>query len=84
MTIIARPKSVRFDDDTLWVDIDDGRTLGVPIVWFPFLFHAAPEERAQFTISPVGIHWENLNEDISLGALLEGHGDMTRRKFRSA
>jgi hypothetical protein len=68
---------VRFDDDSMWVHLDDGRVLSVPLAWFPRLLAAAPEERAQFQLSPRGIHWEALDEDISIDGLLAGHGDLT-------
>ncbi len=72
------PKAVRLDDDCLWVDLEDGRTIGVPLAWFPRLLHATPEQRAAFELSRRGIHWEGLDEDISVAALLKGQGDMTR------
>jgi hypothetical protein len=70
-------KAVRFDDDSMWVDLDDGRRMGVPLAWFPRLLSATPEQRAQFELSPRGIHWEALDEDISIDGLLAGHGDLT-------
>ena len=70
-------KSVRFDDDSMWVDLDDGRRMAVPLAWFPRLLAATPEQRAQFELSPRGIHWETLDEDISIDGLLAGHGDRT-------
>jgi len=72
------PKTVRLDDDCLWVDLEDGRTIGVPLAWFPRLLHATREQREAFELSRRGIHWEALDEDISVAALLSGHGDMTR------
>ncbi len=72
------PKTVRLDDDCLWVDLEDGRTIGVPLAWFPRLLRATPEQRLAFELSRRGIHWEALDEDISVAALLSGHGDMTR------
>ena len=74
MTISA--ESVRFDDDTMWVALADGRTLGIPLAWFPRLLHAAPSERTQVQISPFGLHWEALDEDISVAGLIAGKGDM--------
>lgn len=73
-------KTVRFDDDTMWVDLSDGRTLGVPLVWFPRLLRATPEQRQQCRISVTGngLHWEAIDEDISVEGLLAGRGDMTR------
>jgi hypothetical protein len=68
MTISA--SSVRFDDATMWVALEDGRTLGVPIAWFPRLFAATPEARSRVEITPFGLHWEGLDEDISVPALL--------------
>lgn len=74
-----RPKAVRFDDVSLWVDVEDGRTLGVPLVWFPRLLNATPAQRLAFELSPLGIHWDEIDEDIHVGALFEGLGDLTRR-----
>ena len=71
-------RAVRFDEDSLWVHLDDGRVIAAPLVWFPRLLRARPEERERFELSPHGIHWENLDEDISIDGLLAGHGDLTR------
>ncbi|MEQ8368174.1 MAG: DUF2442 domain-containing protein [Roseicyclus sp.] len=68
MTISAT--DVRFDEDTMWVSLADGRTLGVPLAWFPRLLAATPEARAEVTLSPYGLHWEALDEDISVPALM--------------
>ena len=75
MTISARASEVRFDADQMWVELDDGRTLGIPLAWFPRLFHGTTEQRAEVRISPNGLHWESLNEDISIAGLLAGRGD---------
>jgi hypothetical protein len=75
---------VRFDDDQMWVDLDDGRTLGVPLAWFPRLLHGSAEERSKVSISPSGLHWEQLDEDISVEGLLAGRGDITRASKRAA
>jgi hypothetical protein len=72
--------SVWFDDVTMWVELADGRTLGVPLAWFPRLLDASPEQRIDFTISTGGLHWEDLDEDISVQGLLDGRGDMTKRR----
>jgi len=69
-------ESLRFDEDAMWVTLTDGRVLGVPLVWFPRLLHASPEARAGWTLSPFGIHWEALDEDISVAGLLAGRGDV--------
>jgi hypothetical protein len=75
MTISA--KAVRFDPHNMWVDLSDGRTLGVPLAWFPRLLYAKPAQRKRVEISRVGLHWEELNEDISIAGLLAGRRDRT-------
>ncbi len=77
-------KSVRFDDNSMWVDLSDGRILAVPLAWFPRLLHAAPAQRLNFEISPNGLHWDELDEDISIAGLLSGIGDLTRPEQRAA
>lgn len=74
----VRPTSVRFDEDNLWVGLSDGRVLGVPLAWFPRLLRASPEQRQACRISGRGLHWEVLDEDISVAGLLAGLGDQTR------
>jgi hypothetical protein len=71
-------KQIRFDENSMWVELADGRTIGVPLAWFPCLLHALPEQRQKVEISPRGLHWDELDEDISIDGLLAGHGDMTR------
>ncbi len=73
------PKAVRFDEDTLWVSLSDGRTIAAPLTWFPRLLEASPAQRAQVELSKGGLHWEALNEDISVAGLLAGQPDLTRR-----
>jgi len=60
MTISAT--SVRFDEYSMWVELTDGRTLNVPLGWFPRLLHATPAEREQVELNRVGLHWETINE----------------------
>jgi Protein of unknown function (DUF2442) len=71
------PRTVSFDDDCMWVELEDGRTLGVPLAWFPRLLHAPPEQRRMVELSRRGLHWEALDEDVSIAGLLAGRGDMT-------
>ena len=82
-TLIAEALAIRvsFDPDTMWVDLADGRQLGVPLAYFPRLLQAAPEDRKQYVISGggTGLHWDNLDEDISVQNLLAGMGDQTRQ-----
>ncbi|MDK1253810.1 DUF2442 domain-containing protein [Cronobacter dublinensis] len=80
MTISA--KRVSFDEQTLWVELSDARIIGAPLSWFPRLLNASDDERAGWEISPYGIHWEVLDEDISVEGLLAGRGDVTRRPPR--
>jgi hypothetical protein len=76
----AQAKAVRFDADTMWVDLEDGRQLGVPLAYFPRLLNASPVQREKLTISGggKGLHWDELDEDISVPSLLAGIGDRTR------
>jgi uncharacterized protein DUF2442 len=76
--------SVRFDDHSMWVELSDGRTLGVPLAWFPRLLRATPAERQQVEISRVGLHWEAIDEDISIAGLLAGRGDVTQSPEHAA
>jgi hypothetical protein len=68
---------VHFDTDSMWVNLSDGRTIGVPLAWFPRLLRATAEQREQVRISSRGLHWESLDEDISIAGLLVGLGDQT-------
>ena len=63
----------------MWVNLSDGRTLGVPLAWFPRLLNTTPAQRERVELSRTGPHWEELDEDISVAGLLAGRGDMTRR-----
>jgi Protein of unknown function (DUF2442) len=76
--------AVRFDEHAMWVELTDGRTLGVPLAWFPRLLHATPQQRERVELSRIGLHWDELDEDISIAGLLAGQGDMTRRSGQAA
>ncbi len=78
------PRAVKFDDDCMWVELEDGRTIGVPLAWFPRLLHASQEDRAAVELSRRGLHWDNLDEDISIEGLLQGRGDQTRARIQAA
>lgn len=71
-------KSVRFDENNLWVDLTDGRVIGAPLAWFPRLLHATPEQRQCVEISLKGLLWEILDEDISVEGLLAGVAVVSR------
>ncbi len=70
----ATADNVSVSDDALAVDLADGRTITVPLAWFPRLAHGTPAERANWRLigSGEGIHWPDLDEDISVESLLAG------------
>lgn len=79
MSILApkadeRVATVRVDADTLAVDLMDGRTITVPLAWFPLLSSATPAQRANWQIcgGGYGIHWPEIDEDLSSEGLLRG------------
>ena len=78
------PEAVRFDEDVMWVDLSDGRTIGVPLAWFPRLLRATPAEREACTLSRRGLHWEAIDEDVSVIGLLSGQGDRTQQGAQAA
>lgn len=65
---------VSVTEDTLSVELSDGRTISVPLEWYPRLVHGTPEERNKWRVigRGQGIHWEELDEDISVEGLLAG------------
>lgn len=67
-------KDVRFDEDTLSVDLVDGRTITVPLAWYPRLLHATVAQRADWQIAGggYGIHWPQIDEDLGTEGLLAG------------
>ena len=69
-----RVLDVRFDDASLIVDLMDGRTIAVPLAWYPRLLHATPEQRAKGEKAGAGygIHWPEIDEDLSTEGLLRG------------
>mgnify|MGYP005846541615 FL=1 len=75
-----RASKITFDMDNMWVELTDGRQLGVPLAYFPRLLNAAQAQRDEYVISGggTGLHWEELDEDISVKGLLLGVGDRTK------
>lgn len=69
-----RVKDVHLGEDTLSVDLMDGRTITVPLAWYPRLLHATPEERSTWRVSGggYGIHWPDIDEDLSTEGMLRG------------
>lgn len=75
----ALAKNIFFKDELMWVELTDGRQIGVPISYFPRLLDASETDREDYVISGggIGIHWDNLDEDISVRGLLLGLGDQS-------
>ena len=71
---VPNAERVTATDDTLSVDLSDGRTISVPLAWFPRLVNASQEERNNWKLigKGQGIHWESIDEDISVENLLAG------------
>ena len=69
-----RVKDVHFTEDTLAVDLIDGRTIIEPLVWYPRLLDATSEQRRNWTVGGAGygIHWPDIDEDLSTAGLLRG------------
>lgn len=78
----ARATKVWFDEDNMWISLDDGRVLSVPKVWFPRLSTATEEELNDYEMSGngFGLHWDKLDEDISVPNLLLGYGAVRKRE----
>ena len=74
LTAEARAQNVAVTDDTLAVDLSDGRSISVPLAWYPRLLNGTPEERNnwRFIGEREGIHWPDLDEDVSVKNLLAG------------
>jgi len=70
----ARAQSASVSDEALTVDLVDGRTIVVPLIWYPRLWHGTPRERNHFEIFGDGtyIHWPALDEDLTVAGLLAG------------
>jgi len=77
MTISAT--SVRFYDNTMWVSLTNGRTLGVPLAWCPILLNATPVQRERVELRRTGLHYKELVANISIAGSLAGRGDMTMK-----
>jgi len=69
-----RVSNVHFTEETISVDLMDGRAIKVPLVWYPRLFNATTEQRSQWEVcgGSFGIHWEENDEDLSTEGLLRG------------
>jgi Protein of unknown function (DUF2442) len=69
-----RVKNVYFNEERISVDLVDGRTITVPLVWYPRLLNATPEQRVKWEVcgGGYGIHWEEIDEDLSTEGMLRG------------
>jgi hypothetical protein len=86
----AAAQGVKIDDDALTVDLSDGRTIAVPLAWFPRLLHGTAAERSNWRLigAGEGIHWPDLDEDVRIASLLAGRrssetGESLRRWLAS-
>ena len=70
----ALAKGLKFRDEMMEVYLTDGRIISVPVIWFPLLYGASPEQREHYEIGGGGtsLHWEEIDEDISVAGLLAG------------
>ena len=66
------PTRVEFTKTELVVTLTDGARIATPLEWYPRLMRASAEQRANFEIMPMGIHWPDLDEDLSISAMLKG------------
>ncbi len=82
LTFEANATKIWFDKENMWVALTDGRQLSIPLVYFPRLLNASPEQRKNYELSGggTGIHWEGIDEDISVPGLILGNKDLTHYK----
>ncbi|MEG3088257.1 DUF2442 domain-containing protein [Sphingomonas sp. PB4P5] len=84
MDTFVSPTAVRFDESTMWVDLSDGRVLGMPLAWYPRLFGATTEALNAVELWPSGLHWDELDEDLSIAGMLAGVGAHGSRRSVAA
>lgn len=68
----SRPVGASCDNDHLSVTLADGRVLATPLWWYPRLFKASPAQRGEIELMPMGMHWPQIDEDISVASMLRG------------
>ena len=80
LALEARAARVWFDEHFLWILLQDGRQLSVPLSYFPRLLKASPAQRQRYELSGggLGIHWDELDEDLSVPGLLASVPDLTK------
>jgi Protein of unknown function (DUF2442) len=67
-----RPRAVEFTTSELVVTLTDGRKIATPLDWYPRLKNASAQQRANFELMPMGIHWPDLDEDLGVVGMLKG------------
>ena len=74
LTFEARASKIWFDNDKMWLNLSDGRQLSVPLAYFPRLHKATKQQREKYEVSGegTGLHWDEIDEDISVPNLLIG------------
>lgn len=80
MDILVSPISVRFDEYVMWVELSDGRALGMPLAWYPRLMNGTREQLEAVELSHTGLHWDELDEDLSVEGMLAGLGAHSDRR----
>lgn len=83
--MVIEAQTVAITDDAIIVELNDGRTISVPLAWYPRLLHSTPEECGNWRLigNREGIHWPDLDEDISIENLLLGkHSGESQSSFR--
>ena len=78
--VVPEPVAARVSDDRITIDLADGRSVSVPLQWFPRLLHGTPAERAKYELLPGGVYWPELNADVSVAGVLnsEKSGESSR------
>ena len=82
MVYEVRAVKVWFDEDNIWLGLEDGRQVSAPLTFYPRLLNATKEERENYEfIGPgIGIHWEDLDEDLSVEGIVLGRKDRTSKR----
>jgi Protein of unknown function (DUF2442) len=84
MYFLPEPVSVSFTDDSMSVALEDGRIITVPVAWYPRLAKASAAQRLAFELSPAGVHWDEIDEDISVEGMLVGRGEAATAPRKAA
>lgn len=83
-TLVSEVRAVKvwFDDDNIWLGLEDGRQVSTPLAFYPRLLNATKEQRENYEfIGPgIGIHWEDLDEDLSVEGIVLGRKDQTSKR----